>query len=98
MNLVAAKPNRLKIDKALVEPIDRSPIHQYLVRSIVEIGENLSIASVAEGVERLDQLETLRNVGCDFAQGHLFAEPMSKAALIEFMRNETWREKASRAA
>jgi EAL domain-containing protein (putative c-di-GMP-specific phosphodiesterase class I) len=46
------------------------------VQAIVGLARNLGVKVVAEGVETREQLETLRTLGCDFAQGFLFSEPI----------------------
>jgi EAL domain-containing protein (putative c-di-GMP-specific phosphodiesterase class I) len=50
--------------------------HAAIVRSIVELGHNLSFSVVAEGVETAEVLASLRATGCDMAQGFYFARPM----------------------
>jgi EAL domain-containing protein (putative c-di-GMP-specific phosphodiesterase class I) len=51
------------------------------VRSIVDLGHNLSMRVVAEGIETEDVLSTLREYACDVAQGYFLARPMPGAAL-----------------
>ena len=47
-----------------------------LVRSIIGLGQNLSLQVVAEGVEEQADAELLQDMGCDLAQGYYFAKPM----------------------
>jgi EAL domain-containing protein (putative c-di-GMP-specific phosphodiesterase class I) len=47
-----------------------------IVSTIVTLGRNLGLQIVAEGVETLAQLETLRSMGCDAAQGYFFSKPV----------------------
>jgi EAL domain-containing protein (putative c-di-GMP-specific phosphodiesterase class I) len=49
-----------------------------IVNSVIEMAKKLSMRTVAEGVEEKDQAEFLRKMGCDIAQGYLFAKPMSE--------------------
>jgi diguanylate cyclase (GGDEF)-like protein len=64
----------LKIDKTFVDAIGNRRL--VLPRAIVQIGRALGLQVVAEGVERPDQLRSLRRLGCVYAQGHLFAPPL----------------------
>jgi EAL domain-containing protein (putative c-di-GMP-specific phosphodiesterase class I) len=50
------------------------------------MGHKLGMKIIAEGVETPEQLELLRQAGCDYAQGYLFARPMPPAAFIDFIR------------
>jgi EAL domain-containing protein (putative c-di-GMP-specific phosphodiesterase class I) len=52
---------------------------------VVELGHNLGITVVAEGVETPDTAEALAGIGCDIAQGYLFARPMPLEALQEWL-------------
>ncbi len=68
--------HELKIDKSFVMDMMANPAHAAIVRSIVDLGHNLSLRVVAEGVETDDVFATLRDAGCDLAQGYLLARPM----------------------
>lgn len=68
-------PDRLKIDRRLVEPVATSESSRRLVRSIVDIGNALEIGVTAEGVETADQAGILAELGCDRLQGYHFSRP-----------------------
>ncbi len=68
--------HELKIDKSFVMDMMANPAHAAIVRSIVDLGHNLSLQVVGEGVETDDVFATLRDAGCDLAQGFLLARPM----------------------
>lgn len=91
VNLIAMHPNRLKIDKALIDPVAESPVHADLVKAIVQIGRMLSIETVAEGVETGAQIDALRGIGCDILQGYLLGAPMPREALFAFIEAKAWR-------
>jgi diguanylate cyclase len=74
--LSALPVHELKIDKSFVEDMVVNAGHAAIVRSIVELGHNMSMHVVGEGVETADVLAGLRDTGCDVAQGFLFARPM----------------------
>jgi EAL domain-containing protein (putative c-di-GMP-specific phosphodiesterase class I) len=68
----------VKIDRSFVSRMDRDARAAQLVHAIVNLARNLRVKVVAEGVETREQLAALRGMGCDFAQGFLFAEPLSE--------------------
>jgi diguanylate cyclase (GGDEF)-like protein len=72
--------NHLKIDRCFVSEMDRRPQKQEIVRTIVTLAHRLGMDVVAEGVETPDQLWRLQSMGCDYAQGYLFSEPVDADA------------------
>lgn len=65
----------LKVDRAFVHHVDRDESDGAICRSILELAHNLSLQAIAEGVERPEELEYLRSIGCDSAQGYLLGRP-----------------------
>jgi diguanylate cyclase (GGDEF)-like protein len=84
--------HELKIDKSFVMDMMANPAHEAIVRSIVDLGHNLKLSVVGEGVETEDVFATLREAGCDLAQGFLLARPMPAEQL------RVWLSKASHPA
>ncbi|AHK44462.1 MULTISPECIES: EAL domain-containing protein [Ensifer] len=78
IGLLNLNPARLKIDRALVGPINESAKQAKLVRAIIDIGHSLNIKVVAEGVETWEHAAILRELGCDILQGYALAKPMSR--------------------
>lgn len=74
--LSALPVHELKIDRSFVTDMSENPAHAAIVRSIIDLGHNLSMRVVAEGIETEDVLATLRQYSCDLAQGFLLARPM----------------------
>lgn len=70
-------PDRIKIDKAFVNGVDRSSADAAVASAILSLGKNLGVTITAEGIERHGQLEWLRARGCDEAQGFLLSRPLS---------------------
>jgi EAL domain-containing protein (putative c-di-GMP-specific phosphodiesterase class I) len=68
----------VKIDGEFVSGLGRDPSASALVRSIVTLGRSLGLMTVAEGVETGDQLDVLRHIGCDFAQGWLWSPAIAE--------------------
>jgi diguanylate cyclase (GGDEF)-like protein/PAS domain S-box-containing protein len=67
----------IKIAKTFLDGIPDGDQDTALVRGIIELGHNLDLEVVAEGVERTEQWDTLRDLGCDLVQGYLLARPQS---------------------
>ena len=66
----------LKIDKAFVDPMGGGSQQTSLTRAIVALGHALGLDMVAEGIERVEQVEGLRFLGCKFGQGYHFSRPL----------------------
>ncbi|WP_417663932.1 EAL domain-containing protein [Pseudidiomarina donghaiensis] len=73
----------LKIDKAFVDDINGADRDRNMVASIVAMAHNMGLDVVAEGVVNTAQASTLSRLSCEFAQGYLFAEPLSSEAFVQ---------------
>ncbi len=73
----------LKIDQSFVRHIATNPDDATIVDTIIQMGRNLNMDVVAEGVEEEEQLVFLQEHGCTYAQGLLFGEPMSADNYLE---------------
>jgi len=71
--------DELKIDRSFVARADLDPDAQALLRTIVDLGHSLNMLVTAEGVEREQERDLLKSLGCDQAQGYLIARPMALA-------------------
>jgi len=76
----------VKIDKAFVQNMLASDSDRILVQKTIEIGRELGMKVVAEGVETIEQLEILRASRCDVAQGYLFSRPLPLEDLILWLQ------------
>ncbi len=77
----------LKIDRAFIMNAEHDHRDAELVRTIIALGRALNLAVVAEGVETSGQLELLRGMGCDLAQGYLFSRPLPAADIGAWLRH-----------
>ncbi len=76
----------LKIDKSFVKDVVNNPDDATIVDTIIQMGRNLNMDVVAEGVEEEAQLNFLQKLGCNFVQGLLFGDPMSADNYLELLR------------
>ncbi|KAB8044883.1 putative bifunctional diguanylate cyclase/phosphodiesterase [Janthinobacterium aquaticum] len=81
--------DRLKIDRAFVTEITGSARGSSIAEMVIQLGRNLGLSVIAEGVEDERQAQILQALGCPLAQGFLFARPMTAAALGNWLNNET---------
>ena len=66
----------LKVDKSFIDRMNTSEESRQYVAAIISIGHIMKYDVITEGVERPEQLETLRSIGCDYIQGFLWGRPM----------------------
>jgi len=76
----------IKIDRSFVEGIGVDPRKSALVRSLAVLARSLELRTVAEGVETEAQCAAVKEYGYDYAQGYLFARPLTAAAFTATLR------------
>ena len=75
----------LKIDCSFIERISDTNGTYTIVQAIIALAHGLGLKVVGEGVERADQMECLRTLGCDFVQGHLLAPALPAASISRYL-------------
>ncbi|MEW5849584.1 MAG: EAL domain-containing protein [Myxococcota bacterium] len=80
----------LKIDKAFVLPMLRDEDAACIVRSTVELGHNLGLRVIAEGVENREICEALARLGCDEAQGYYLTPPIPADQFGVWLKTVSW--------
>lgn len=80
------KINTLKIDQAFVRDLNTDNDDRVIVSTIITLAKSLGLRSVAEGVETADQLNFLRELGCNDIQGYFLSPPMGAADAELFLR------------
>ncbi|VXC85512.1 GGDEF-domain containing protein [Pseudomonas sp. 8Z] len=75
----------LKIDKSFVAGMSERTENHQLVRAMINLAHNLNLEVVAEGVENIEQLEMLRQFGCNQVQGYLISKPVPLPELARFL-------------
>ncbi len=81
---------KIKIDKSFVMEMHHNENDQIIVRSTIDLGHNLGLTVVAEGVETQAAWDILKQGGCDSAQGYFMGRPMPVAKLEEWMAQSPW--------
>ena len=76
----------LKIDRSFVDRMTEGDQPLQIVRTIIELARVMGMDVVAEGIETPEQYRLLRQLGCRFGQGFLFARPLSAEAVTELLR------------
>ena len=80
LNVLSQLPvDVVKIDKSFIDGLGTR--YDAVIRAVVEVADAFDLAVVAEGVEREDQLERLRELGCRYAQGYLLGRPVPAPAI-----------------
>ena len=83
--------DELKIDRSFVKTLVDDPVNRSIVRSTVDLGHNLGLSVVAEGVEDEATQRALAELGCDAAQGYYLSRPLPAPAFITWLDNRTER-------
>jgi EAL domain-containing protein (putative c-di-GMP-specific phosphodiesterase class I) len=81
----------VKIDREFVSDAVRARDSRLIIQSVVELAHGLGLTATAEGIETVDQLRLVRELGCDVGQGYLLAEPLAPEALPDWIEELTSR-------
>jgi diguanylate cyclase (GGDEF)-like protein len=87
----------IKIDKSFVDRIDAGDPSDNICRTIIKMAHELGKKSIAEGVEQTNQIDFLKQNGCDFVQGFYYSKPLTKEDFVAFIEKQdfhTQRRKA----
>ncbi len=77
----------LKLDRSFIANVTESPELAALLTAVLTLAYHLDLKVVAEGIETLDQLEKLKELGCHYGQGYLFDKPMSSESFVTFVNS-----------
>ncbi len=81
----------IKIDRSFVMGMNTGTTHLQLVHTVRSLARSIGVLAVAEGVETQQQLDALRALGCESAQGYLFSRPVPAAEIAELLtRDQRW--------
>jgi EAL domain-containing protein (putative c-di-GMP-specific phosphodiesterase class I) len=77
--------DRLKLDMSFTAELPHSKRSMLLIEEICHMADSMQMMSIAEGIERQDQLTALNDVGWKFGQGYLFSPPLNEAGCLELL-------------
>jgi PAS domain S-box-containing protein len=75
----------LKIDRAFISNMESDPENLEIVRTIIVLAHNLGLKVVAEGTEKEEQIDLLKQLNCEMAQGYLFSRPADDQAMLKLL-------------
>jgi len=81
--LEALRPDLGKVDRAMTAGIQHSPARRRLVAALVECAHEQGCRVVAEGIERVDEFEAMRELGVDLGQGYYFGQPTATPMAVD---------------
>jgi diguanylate cyclase len=81
--------SELKVDRSFVMTMDTDPANALIVRSVIDLGHNLGLTAIAEGVETAAAMATLADYGCDIAQGYHLCRPGPAEALGRWLESSS---------
>ncbi len=83
--------DRIKIDRSFVKDLEDSADCKAIIRAVTGLGGSLGIATTAEGVETVEQLDRLRAEGCNEVQGYHISKPVPAGEVMQFLQSGSWR-------
>jgi predicted signal transduction protein with EAL and GGDEF domain len=78
----------LKIDRSFVSQMDQADESRHIVQTIMSLARSLRMEVVAEGTETRNQVDQLKMLGCDYAQGYFFSRPLAPAAVQSLLQSQ----------
>jgi diguanylate cyclase (GGDEF)-like protein len=81
---------KIKIDKSFVMEMATNKSDAVIVRSTIDLGHNLGLKVIAEGVEDAESWARLKELGCDAAQGYFMSRPLSAEKFSEWLTHSPW--------
>ncbi|MBC3873315.1 bifunctional diguanylate cyclase/phosphodiesterase [Undibacterium flavidum] len=83
--------NELKIDKSFITDMENDPDDATIVRSTIDLGHNMGLRVIAEGVENQATWDALMAMGCDSIQGYFVSRPLAPEKLMLWIQNSNWK-------
>jgi diguanylate cyclase (GGDEF)-like protein/PAS domain S-box-containing protein len=80
----------IKVDRSFVQGAEHDPRDAAITANVISLAHALGLVAMAEGIESESQLASLRELGCDLAQGFLFSPAVQPAELVQLLRRKAW--------
>jgi EAL domain-containing protein (putative c-di-GMP-specific phosphodiesterase class I) len=80
--------DKIKIDQSFVANMIDNPESRKIVEAIIGLGRSMGLTTVAEGIEREDQLAAVRGLGCKIGQGFIFAKALPPGQVPGYLRSQ----------
>ena len=80
--------DELKIDRSFIGELSESPESRAIVSTIVFLARSLNLSTVAEGIEKKEELAILREIGCHQYQGYLFSGPVPNNNIVKLLSHK----------
>jgi diguanylate cyclase (GGDEF)-like protein len=80
--------NKLKIVEPFISSVSFSPTDEVIARAIIALAHTLNMKVVAEGVEKREQMQRIRSLGCDELQGNIFSLPLPPEGIVKLLKKE----------
>ena len=77
-SIVELQPDYIKVDRSLVQNADRNEMKKQMLRTFVRFAKRMRIRTIAEGIERAEELKLVRGIGMDYGQGYLIGRPSER--------------------
>jgi EAL domain-containing protein (putative c-di-GMP-specific phosphodiesterase class I) len=84
-HLVTLPVDVIKIDRTFVEQVHVPGAKRAVVEALVSLARTIGVAVVAEGAETMEQVDTLRDLGCDVVQGFVVSRPVNAEAITQLL-------------
>ena len=92
-NLFSMDFNIIKIDKSILWGAFSSDLGLTILKNNIRMLKELNLKILVEGVETIEQIRLLEELGVDYLQGYYFSKPISKVDFIDFLKNNKWSNK-----
>jgi len=76
----------LKVDQSFIEGIPEDADSRAIVRAMIAVASHFRLKVVAEGIETTEQVDYLRSIGCEYAQGYYYSRPLPPKTIVEYVR------------
>ena len=77
--------DKIKVDRSFTREVETEPSCRAIVKSVIDLCQNLNLTCVVEGMETDAQARVLRELGCTIMQGWLFGKPMPASEVLAFL-------------